>query len=62
MSYESCVATYRRLREEHRDNPEQLAVVEQFGRDIAYLRTNDEITANLEAKLAIEKASASSRS
>lgn len=60
MSYERCVATYLRLREEHRDNPELLALVEQFGYEIAYLRTHEELTAKLEAQLAIEKARDSS--
>lgn len=61
MSYERCVAEYRRLRTEHRGNPRMLAIVEQFGYEIAYLRTNDELRAKLEAQLAIDKARASSR-
>lgn len=61
MSYERCLSTYRQLREEHRDNPELLALVEQFGYEIAYVRTHEELTAKLAAQIAIEKARESSR-
>ena len=61
MSYDRCLATYRRLRDEHRENPELLALVEQFGYEIAYVRAHEELTAKLAAQVAIEKARESSR-
>jgi hypothetical protein len=61
VSYDRCVAIYRRLREEHRDNPDLLAIVEQFGHEIAFLRTLDERTAMLQADIACQKASDNSR-
>lgn len=61
MSYERCLSTYRQLREEYRDNPELLTFVEQFGYEIAYVRTHEELTAKLAAQIAIEKARESSR-
>ena len=62
MSYQRCVATYRRLRQQHRGNPEILAIVEQFGHEIAFVRVHEELNARLQAQLAIEKARDSSRS
>lgn len=56
IGYEKCVASYRRLREQHRTNPGALEIIERFGREIAYLRVLDERSAALEAHLAIEKA------
>lgn len=61
MSYERCVATYRRLRIEHRNNPEMLARVEQFGYELAYVRTHEELAAKLQAQMVIDKARTSSR-
>ena len=61
MSYESCLATYQNLRKKHQDNPELLAIVEQFGYEIAYVRAHEEVSAKLEARLAIDKANAASK-
>lgn len=62
MSYEKFVATYRNLRHTHQHNPEAIEIIDQFGREAAYLRVLDERAAKLEAELAITKASQSSRS
>lgn len=61
MSYERCVATYREMREKHRNDPEKLEAIEQFGRNIAYQRTHDELAAKYQARLAIEKAKRSAQ-
>lgn len=55
MSYEKFCATWRRLREECKGDPAAEAVIEEFGRTVAYLRTLDERSAMLQAELAIEK-------
>lgn len=57
MSYERFVDTYRRLRKQHKDDPEAIALIDQFGRDAALQRVRDEQNAALAATLAIQKAS-----
>ncbi|TXT24962.1 MAG: hypothetical protein FD131_4769 [Rhodocyclaceae bacterium] len=61
IGYDKFVASYRSLREQHRNDPQALEIIERFGREAAYLRVLDERSAALEAHLAIEKAMQSSR-
>ncbi len=56
MSYERFVDTYRRLRKQHKDDHEAIALIDQFGRDVALQRTCDEQIAACAATLAIQKA------
>ncbi len=60
MSYDRFLRTYQKLRREHRDNPDALVLIDQFGLEAAQLRILDEQSAALEANLAIEKARRSS--
>lgn len=56
MSYEKAVATCRKLRAIHQHDDAMMALIEEFGHNIALQRANDEITAMMMAQMAIEKA------
>lgn len=56
MSYKSAVAAYHRMREQHQGNPEALAMVAQFGMEVAEERVADVLHASAIACILIEKA------
>lgn len=58
MSYESCVKTWQRLREEHRDNPNPKvqAVLRNFAVDFGTERVSDVLHTSFIAWLAVENA------
>ena len=56
MSYDRFLATYRKLRREHRSNPDALVLIDRFGLEAAQLRILDEQSAALEANMVIELA------
>jgi hypothetical protein len=56
MGYDKFCRTFYAARQAHLDDPEMLAVIDQFGKDAAYLRMLDERTAALQARLAIADA------
>ena len=56
MSYVRFLASYRKLRREHRNDPDALVLIDRFGLEAAQLRTLDEQSAALEANMVIELA------
>lgn len=54
MSYESCVATYHSLREQHKDNPEAQAILAEYGLELAQRRVDDVLHASAIASIIIE--------
>lgn len=56
MSYESSLATYHRLREQHKGNPEAQAMIAQFGLEVALERVADVLHSSQIASIVIEKA------
>lgn len=61
MSYERCVATYQAMCEKHKADPGALAIVHNFGQDVAYMRISEVFSSAEKAFLTIEKAKASSQ-
>ena len=56
MSYDRFLSTYRKLRREHRNNPDALVLIDRFGLEVAQLRILDEESAAIEANMVIELA------
>ena len=54
MSYDRFLSTYRKLRREHRNNPDALVLIDRFGLEAAQLRILDEESAAIEANMVIE--------
>lgn len=61
MSYESNVATYHSLREQHQGNPEAQAIIAQFGLETALRRVDEVLHTSAIASIVIEKARQQSR-
>lgn len=55
MSYESAVATYHRLREQHQGDPVAMAMVAQFGMEVAERRVEEVLHTSALAFIVIEK-------
>lgn len=56
MSYQSAVATYHRMREQHMGNPEAQAMIAQFGLEVALQRVAEVLHTSAIASIVIEKA------
>lgn len=56
MSYQSAVATYNRMREQYKGNPEAQAMIAQFGLEVALERVADVLHTSAIASIVIEKA------
>ena len=56
MGYEKFCATYHSLREQHRNDPKALEIIERYGREVAWLRVLDIFSTCFMAEFAIAKA------
>lgn len=56
MSYQSAVATYYRMREQHQGNPEAQSMIAQYGLEVALERVAEVLHTSAIAHIMIEKA------
>lgn len=54
MGYQSAVATYHRMREQHKNDPEAQAMIAQFGLEIATERVADVLHTSAIAYIVID--------